>query len=60
VWIAAISVIAFIAVCETALFFARRNPAFVAKLYMLDDVLTFDSSTDTGPDLPAPRNNDLL
>ena len=53
VWITGIGVIiAFIAVCETALFFARRHPQFVAKLYMLEDwsSLTGRRATRT-PDL---------
>jgi len=65
VWIIGIGVvIAFIAVCETALFFARRHPRFVAKLYMLDDLVKFDEETsnaDAEPDVHERRDdNDLL
>jgi hypothetical protein len=50
-------VIAFIATCETVLFFARRNPQFIAKLYLLDDVLRFDEATNSPEavsELPKP------
>jgi hypothetical protein len=65
VWIIGIGIIiAFIAACETALVFARRNPQFVAKLYMLDALVKFDeetSNTDAEPDVPKPRDeNELL
>jgi hypothetical protein len=49
VWIIGIGVIiAFVAVCETVLFFARKHPQFVAKLYMLDDLVKFDRRRATG------------
>jgi hypothetical protein len=65
VWIIGIGVvIAFIALCETVLFFARRHPRFVAKLYMLDDLVKFDGETsdaDGEPDVPKPHDeNELL
>jgi len=46
-------------VCESVLFFARRNPRFVAKLYMLEDLVKFDaetSSTDAEAHIPKPRD----
>lgn len=59
-WILGIGVIvAFVAVCETVLFVARRNPQFVAKLYMLDDLVRFDGETsnaDAEPHDPRPRD----
>ena len=59
-WIVGIGVvIAFVAVCESVLFFARRNPRFVAKLYMLEDLVKFDaetSSTDAEAHIPKPRD----
>jgi hypothetical protein len=64
VWIIGIGiVIAFIAVCETALFFARRHPQFVAKLYMLDDLVKFDGETsdpDAEPDVKPRDQNEPL
>jgi hypothetical protein len=45
VWIAVIIVIAFIAVCETVLFFARRHLPLVAKLYGLGDLVKADEKT---------------
>ena len=64
-WIIGIGIIiAFVAACETALFFARRNPQFVAKLYMLEDLVKFDGETTTAdaePDVPEPCDeNELL
>jgi hypothetical protein len=60
VWIIGIGVIiAFVAVGETVLFFARRHPQFVAKLYMLDDSVKFDGETSKGdaePDTGKPRD----
>jgi hypothetical protein len=60
VWIIGIGVIiAFISVCETALFFARRHPQFVAKLYMLEDLVKFDGETSNAeaePDISKPRD----
>ena len=54
VWIIGIGVIiAFVAVGETVLFFARRHPQFVAKLYMLDDLVKFDGETSNGDAEPA-------
>jgi len=45
-------------------FFARRNPQFVAKLYMLEDLVKLDGETSTAdaePDVPEPCDeNELL
>jgi hypothetical protein len=64
VWIAVISVIAFVALCETMLFFARRNGPLVAKLDGLGYLVKpheETSNTDGDPDRPTPRDkNELL
>lgn len=63
-WILGIGVaIAFIAVCETVRFFARRHPGFVLKLYMLDDLVKLDgekSNPDADPDVLKPRDENEL
>ena len=59
-----ISVIAFIALCETMLSFARRNGPLVAKLYGLGYLVKpheETSNTEGDPDRPTPRDeNELL
>lgn len=58
-----IGVIAFVAACEVVLFFARRNQAFVARLYMLGDLVKSDgetSNTDADADVPKPRKGNEL
>jgi hypothetical protein len=60
VWIGVIIVIAFITVCETVLFLARRSP-FVARLYGLGYLVESDertSSTDGEPDRNEPHSAD--
>ena len=58
VWIGVIIVIAFITVCEIALFIARRSP-FVARPYGLGYLVRSGGearNTDGDPDRPVPRD----
>jgi hypothetical protein len=57
VWIGVIIVIAFIAVCETVIFFARRSP-LVAKLYGLGYLFESDGKTKNSDADVSTRDED--